>query len=173
MTHDIHTDNGNLILMQLTVNGRSVSRMAKRGRRLIDFLRDDLRMTGTKEGCGEGECGSCTVFLNGESILSCLVPMERAMNGNVTTIEGIGTPNDLHPVQLAMVQAGGIQCGICTPGMVMSGVALLESNPQPTREEIIAGIAGNLCRCTGYQKIIAAIEMASNEIAARKSPEEK
>ena len=151
------------VLMEVTINGESVSKVVRAGRRLIDFLRDDLHLYGTKEGCGEGECGSCTVFLNGTAILSCLVPVERAHGGEVLTIEGIGTSVDLHPLQRAMLEEGGIQCGICTPGMVMAGIDLLQRNPEPTREECIEGITGNLCRCTGYQKIVAAVQRAARD----------
>lgn len=154
------------IRMQLTVNGRRIDQTVKGGRRLIDFLRDDLHLYGTKEGCGEGECGSCTVFIDGLAVLSCLTPMERAVGAQVMTIEGVGTPRELHPLQKAMIEEGGVQCGMCTPGMVLAGIDLLQRNPQPAREEIIAGIAGNLCRCTGYQKIISAIERAAREMAA-------
>jgi aerobic-type carbon monoxide dehydrogenase small subunit (CoxS/CutS family) len=153
------------ILMKLTVNGRAISVYARAGRRLLDFLREDLHLTGTKEGCGEGECGSCTVLLDGVSILSCLTPMEKAIGRRVTTVEGLGTAQRLHPMQKALVEKGGIQCGMCTPGMVLSGVDLLNRNPHPTKEEIVASISGNLCRCTGYQKIIAAVEQAAAEMA--------
>lgn len=156
----------NQVRMALTVNGRPVDRVVKAGRRLIDFLRDDLHLYGTKEGCGEGECGSCTVFINGTALLSCLIPMERAIGAEVTTIEGVGTPQNLHPLQRAMIEEGGVQCGMCTPGMILAGIDLLQRNPHPERDEIIAGIAGNLCRCTGYQKIIRAIERAAHEMAA-------
>ncbi len=149
------------ILMKLTVNGEPVSLRVRPGRRLLDFLRDDLRLTGAKEGCGEGECGACTVLLDGVSVLACLTPMERAFGRSVTTIEGVGSPAHLHPVQQALVESGGIQCGMCTPGMVLSAVDLLQRKPLPTHAEIVAGISGNLCRCTGYQKIIEAIELAA------------
>ncbi len=149
------------VLMDVRVNDEPVSKVVRGGRRLIDFLRDDLHLYGTKDGCGEGECGSCTVFLNGTATLSCLTPMERASGGEVRTIEGIGTAANLHPLQRAMIAAAGVQCGICTPGMIMAGLDLLKRNPDPTRDEIIQGIAGNLCRCTGYQSIIAAIQKAA------------
>ncbi len=149
------------VLMQVSVNDESVSKRVHGGRRLIDFLRDDLHLYGTKEGCGEGECGSCTVFLNGTATLSCLTPMERASGGEIRTIEGIGTAANLHPLQRALIEEAGVQCGICTPGMIMAGLDLLERNPDPTRDEIIQGIAGNLCRCTGYQRIIVAIQQAA------------
>jgi carbon-monoxide dehydrogenase small subunit len=154
-----------LVKIKLKLNGDSVLIDARPGRRLLDFLRDDLHLTGTKEGCGEGECGTCTVLLDGISVLACLIPMEKAIGREVTTIEGVGTPENLHPIQNAMVHEGGIQCGMCTPGMVISGIDLLKRNPLPNRDEIIAGISGNLCRCTGYQKIITAIETAANEMS--------
>ncbi len=154
----------NLINMTLKVNGQDVSMVVKGGRRLIDFLRDDLHLTGTKEGCGEGECGSCTVLLDDHSVLACLTPMERAIGCSVVTIEGVGTPTNLHPVQVALLDEGGIQCGMCTPGMVMSAIELLNNNPDPSVEEIIEGISGNLCRCTGYKKIIYGIQNAAQEM---------
>jgi carbon-monoxide dehydrogenase small subunit len=157
--------NSDLILMDLNVNGNKVAMVVKGGRRLLDFLRDDLHLTGSKEGCGEGECGSCTVLLDNRSILACLTPMEKAIGRSITTIEGVGTPDKLHPVQSAMIEEGGVQCGMCTPGMVMSAIDLLNHNQHPKREEIIEGIAGNLCRCTGYKKIILAIEQASHSLA--------
>lgn len=157
-------DENNLVKMKLTVNGEEVSMMAKGGRRLLDFLRDDLHLTGSKEGCGEGECGSCTVLLDGHSVLSCLTPMERAIGRSVVTIEGVGSPTNLHPVQAALLDEGGVQCGMCTPGMVISAIDLLQRNPDPTVEEIIEGISGNLCRCTGYKKIIFGIQHAAEEL---------
>ena len=153
------------VVMKLHLNGESVSHVVEPGRRLIDFLRDDLHLYGTKEGCGEGECGSCTVLLNGTATLACLTPMERATGGEVLTIEGVGTPENLHPLQRALIEEAGVQCGICTPGMIMAGLDLLQRNPTPTRNEVIEGIAGNLCRCTGYQKIITAIQRAAREPA--------
>ncbi len=158
----------NLICMELTVNGEHVSTLVPGGRRLLDFLREDLHLTGTKEGCSEGECGSCTVLLDDHSILACLTPMEKAMGRSVTTIEGIGSPTALHPVQQALLAEGGVQCGMCTPGMVMSAIDLLSRNSQPTRQEIIDGISGNLCRCTGYKKIIYGIERAASELQANR-----
>lgn len=154
----------NLIRMELNLNGENVSMIVPGGRRLLDFLRDDLHLTGTKEGCGEGECGSCTVLLDNHSVLACLTPMERANECSVVTIEGIGTSNKLHPVQAALINEGGVQCGICTPGMVISAIDLLQNNPNPTVEEIIEGISGNLCRCTGYKKIIIGIQRAAQEL---------
>lgn len=153
-----------IVRMKLTVNNEPIDLTVTSGRRLLDFLRDDLHLTGTKEGCSEGECGSCTVLLNGKTVLSCLIPMEAANGCNILTIEGLATENGLHPLQKAMIEEGAIQCGYCTPGMLLSGVYLLSKNPAPTREEIINGISGNLCRCTGYQKIISAIDKAAKEL---------
>jgi carbon-monoxide dehydrogenase small subunit len=157
-------DDDNLVNMDLIVNGGRVSSVVKGGRRLLDFLRDDLHLMGTKEGCGEGECGSCTVLLDNHSVLACLTPMERAIDCSVVTIEGVGVSTNLHPVQAAMLEDGGVQCGMCTPGMVMSAIDLLQHNPDPTVDEIIEGISGNLCRCTGYKKIIYGIHHAAQEL---------
>ena len=154
----------NTILMELMINGEKISTNSRPGRRLLDFLREDLRLTGSKEGCGEGECGSCTVLLDGQAVLACLTPMEKALGCSVVTIEGVGTPEHLHPVQQALLDEGGVQCGMCTPGMVMSAIALLLHNPHPSRQEIIDGISGNLCRCTGYKKIILGIEQAADAL---------
>ena len=128
--------------------------------RLLDVLREDLRLTGVKEGCGEGECGACSVLMNGELVNSCLVPMLQAGETQITTIEGLATSNALHPVQAAFLQHGGAQCGICTPGMVLAAAYLLKTNPQPTLAEIRTGLAGNLCRCTGYMRIFEAVQKA-------------
>lgn len=129
---------------------------------LLDTLRDELRLTGTKKGCDEGDCGACTVFLNGKPVTSCLVLALSAHDGEVTTIEGLATPDSLHPVQQAFVDHGGLQCGFCTPGLIMSGVALLQENPSPTEEDVKFAIGGNLCRCTGYSKVVEAILAAAN-----------
>ena len=128
--------------------------------RLLDVLREDLRLTGVKEGCGEGECGACSVLMNGELVNSCLVPMLQAGETQITTIEGLATSDALHPVQAAFLQHGGAQCGICTPGMVLAAAYLLKTNPQPTLAEIRTGLAGNLCRCTGYMRIFEAVQKA-------------
>lgn len=130
--------------------------------RLLDVLREDLRLTGVKEGCGEGECGACSVLMNGELVNSCLVPMLQAGETQITTIEGLATSDALHPVQAAFLQHGGAQCGICTPGMVLAAAYLLKTNPQPTLAEIRTGLAGNLCRCTGYMRIFEAVQKANS-----------
>ena len=128
--------------------------------RLLDVLREQLTLTGTKEGCGEGECGACTVLLNGEIVNSCLVPVVQVAGAQITTIEGVATDNELHAVQQAFIDHGGAQCGICTPGMVLAAVDLLSRNPHPTEDEIRVGLAGNLCRCTGYMKIFESVVRA-------------
>ena len=128
--------------------------------RLLDVLREELRLTGTKEGCGEGECGACSVLLNGELINSCLVPLAQAANAKITTIEGVAQGETLCAIQQAFIEHGGAQCGICTPGMVLAAVNLLERNPHPNEAEIREGLAGNLCRCTGYMKIFASVMAA-------------
>jgi carbon-monoxide dehydrogenase small subunit len=127
-------------------------------KRLLDVLREDLRLTGSKEGCGEGECGACSVFINGEVVNSCLVPVCQVEGAEILTIEGLAGDDRLIPLQEAMIKIGGTQCGICTPGILMAAKALLDRNPQPTRDEIRAGLGGNLCRCTGYVRIIDAVE---------------
>src|SRR5437764_2046017 len=131
--------------------------------RLLDVLREELGLTGTKEGCGEGECGACSILLDGRLVNSCLVPVLQANGARVTTIEGIATPEQLHAVQEAFIECGGAQCGICTPGMVMAAVSLLEKNPQPSEADIRTGLAGNLCRCTGYMKIFESVVRACRQ----------
>ena len=128
---------------------------------LLAMLRDQLHLTGTKEGCSTGDCGACTVLMDGQPVTSCLVLGVEADEREIVTIEGLATDGKLHPIQDALVELGGLQCGFCTPGMVMSAVALLAANPNPTEQEIREAIAGNLCRCTGYGKIIAAIQKAA------------
>ncbi len=128
--------------------------------RLLDVLRERLHLTGTKEGCGEGECGACTVFIDGEIVNSCLVPVAQVNGAEITTIEGVASGDQLHAVQQAFIDCGGAQCGICTPGMVLAAVDLLERNPNPTETDIRNGLAGNLCRCTGYMKIFESVVRA-------------
>ena len=145
----------------LTVNGEPVEVEATGMRRLLDVLREDLSLTGTKEGCGEGECGACSVLLDGAVVDACLVPVSQAHGASVQTVEGLATSGSLHTLQQAFLETGGAQCGICTPGMLMAGQAFLASGTDPTDENIREAIAGNLCRCTGYTKIIEAIALAA------------
>ena len=131
--------------------------------RLLDVLREQLRLTGTKEGCGEGECGACTVLIDGQIVNSCLVPVAQVTGAAITTIEGVANDSQLHAVQQAFIDCGGAQCGICTPGMVLAAVNLLERNPNPTEADIRNGLAGNLCRCTGYMKIFESVVRACKD----------
>ena len=142
------------------VNGRSYTLEVHPMARLLDVLREQLHLTGTKEGCGEGECGACSVFINGRIVNSCLVPVAQVQGAEIKTIEGVATGDQLHAVQQAFIECGGAQCGICTPGMVMAAVDLLERNPSPTEIDIRTGLAGNLCRCTGYMKIFESVVRA-------------
>ena len=144
----------------LKVNGRELSVEAYPMTRLIDVLREDLKLTGTKEGCGEGECGACTVIIDGRIVNSCLVPIAQANGADITTIEGVAYKDQLHAVQQAFIDFGGAQCGICTPGMVLAAIDLLNRNPRPTEADIRNGLAGNLCRCTGYMKIFESVVRA-------------
>ena len=125
--------------------------------RLLDVLREQLRLTGTKEGCGEGECGACSVMIDGQIVNSCLVPVAQVEGASIQTVEGIASEDQLHAVQQAFIECGGAQCGICTPGMVLAAVNLLEREPNPTEADIRNGLAGNLCRCTGYMKIFESV----------------
>jgi carbon-monoxide dehydrogenase small subunit len=148
-------------LVQLTVNGRPAEVEVPPMMRLLDLLREELGLTGTKEGCGEGECGSCSVLLNGALVNSCLVPAIQAQNARVNTVEGLAIDAELHPLQKAFLECGGAQCGICTPGMLMAATYLLDHNPHPTVAEIREGLAGNLCRCTGFVRIFESVIAAA------------
>lgn len=131
--------------------------------RLLDVLRGNLHLTGTKEGCGEGECGACSVLVNGQLVNSCLMPLLQADGAEIVTIEGVATEGRMHAVQQAFIALGGAQCGICTPGMVLAAIALLQRVPQPTEADVRVGLAGNLCRCTGYMRIFEAVLEACKE----------
>jgi carbon-monoxide dehydrogenase small subunit len=144
--------------LTMTVNGRQVTVDIEADELLVDVLRDRLDLIGTKIGCNEGECGACTVLMDGEAVLSCLIPALRAEGRDIQTIEGLSDGEALHPLQQAFVEYGAVQCGYCIPGFIMSAKALLDVNPHPNRDEIKEAIAGNLCRCTGYVKIVEAIE---------------
>ncbi len=153
------------MMIELTINGMKRKVETTHSTRLLDLLRDDLHLTGTKEGCGKGECGACTVIINGELVASCLILAPQADGAVITTIEGIGDNECLDPIQEAFVETGAVQCGFCTPGMILSAKKLLEENALPSEEEIKRGISGNLCRCTGYQKIFDAIKLAGEKLS--------
>ena len=142
----------------LRVNGRDYEVFSELNRTLLEVVRDDLRLTGAKEGCGTGDCGACTMTVDGRIVTSCLMLAPDAVGSEIGTIEGLAGEDGLHPLQQAFIDNGGVQCGFCIPGMILSADALLERNPHPSRDEIRRGIAGNLCRCTGYRKIVEAIE---------------
>jgi aerobic carbon-monoxide dehydrogenase small subunit len=144
----------------LTVNGKLVGVRAHRMERLLDVLRNELGLTGTKEGCGEGECGACAVLLDGMLVNSCLIPAFQTIGADIVTIEGLAEDGPLHVLQQAFLECGGAQCGICTPGMILAAFQLLSKKPQPTLEEIREGLSGNLCRCTGYMQIFEAVAEA-------------
>ena len=148
------------VSIRCTVNGAETELHGHPMTRLLDALRRDLHLTGTKEGCGEGECGACAVMIDGRLVNSCLVPLVHANQTVIRTIEGVADGDRLHAVQEAFIACGGAQCGICTPGMVLAAVSLLERVPEPTIDEIRAGLAGNLCRCTGYTRIFEAVDQA-------------
>jgi carbon-monoxide dehydrogenase small subunit len=147
-------------MTQMILNGHPLSVDAPPMTRLLDVLREHLRLTGTKEGCGEGECGACTVLIDGVPVNSCLIPVVQAEGTRITTVEGLADDDRLDPIQTAFIIHGAAQCGICTPGFVVTARALLNDNPQPSRREVREALAGNLCRCTGYQKIIDAVVLA-------------
>jgi carbon-monoxide dehydrogenase small subunit len=147
--------------LTMKLNGEEVTVQVKPSATLVEVLRDQLELNGTKVACGEGECGACTVLLDGVPVNSCLVPAIKAQGREVMTVEGLAPLGELHPLQKAFVEHGAVQCGYCTPGMLMSAKALLDHNPNPTEDEVRIAISGNLCRCTGYVKIVEAIKAAS------------
>ena len=155
------------LMIELTINGKKRKVETTASTRLLDLLRDDLHLTGTKEGCGKGECGACTVIMNDELVASCLVLAPQADGAVIITIEGIGDGEKLDLLQETFIETGAVQCGFCTPGMILAAKKLLEESPYPTEEEIKRGISGNLCRCTGYQKIFDAIKLAANRLSSR------
>lgn len=148
------------IMIQFNLNGSEVSVQTDPNKRLVDFLREDMGMLSVKEGCGEGECGACTVIYNGEAVTSCLMLAGQVNGGSIITLEGVSEHGELNYIQQAFVEAGAVQCGYCTPGMILSAKALLDKKPHATNDEIKRAMSGNLCRCTGYTKIVKAVEMA-------------
>ena len=152
--------------IRLTVNGKPYDVEVEPRERLLDVLRYKVGLTGSKEGCGTGDCGACTVIVDGKRITSCLMLAVSAHDCEITTVEGVADNGHLHPVQKAFMEHGGLQCGICTPGFIVSSYALLKENPNPTEEEIRFNLAGNLCRCTGYVKIVEAVKAAAQELQA-------
>jgi aerobic carbon-monoxide dehydrogenase small subunit len=154
--------------LRATINGRKVNVPVSPNETLAEFLRTRLGLAGTKEGCDTGDCGACTVILNGKAVNSCLVLAVETEGGHVTTIEGLSSDGQLHPLQQAFIDTGSVQCGFCTPGMIMGAKALLDENPNPSQEEICLGLAGNLCRCTGYVSIIQAVTAAAKQLRGGK-----
>jgi carbon-monoxide dehydrogenase small subunit len=155
--------------IQFALNGKSTTLEVPNHSLLLDLLRDEIGLTGTKEGCGTGDCGACTVYLNGKPVNSCLVLSGELDGADIVTIEGLKIGPELHPIQKAFIQDGGAQCGYCTPGMLMMSKALLDENLNPTEEEIRYALSGNLCRCTGYAKIIQAVQDAAAELRAKQA----
>ena len=154
--------------IKFVLNGETYELCISPWRTLLEVIREDLKLTGTKEGCGQGECGSCTVLMGGKTVNSCLVPAVEADGQEITTIEGLMEGDTLHPIQEAFVKHSGMQCGFCTSGMIISAKSLLDGNPDPSPEEIREGIAGNFCRCTGYTKIIESIDAAAQAMKGGK-----
>ena len=157
-------------ITELDVNGITQRVNASSERSLLSVLRDDLDLTGTKYGCGEGQCGACTVLLDGEPVRSCITPVSKAAGKRITTIEGLEREGRLHPLQEAFLEVGAFQCGYCTPGMIMSGTSLLRKNPNPTAAEIVHAMQGNICRCGTYPRIVAAVRMAAVHAKSARRP---
>lgn len=158
--------------LHLTVNEVSYTLEVEGCVTLLQLLREELHLSGVKDGCSEGDCGACTVVLNGEAVKSCLILAAQVEGAHITTVEGLHGPDgDLHPIQKAFLEVGAVQCGFCTPGMLMSTYALLSRQPAPTRDQICIALSGNLCRCTGYAKIVVAVELAAKEMARTPQPE--
>jgi aerobic-type carbon monoxide dehydrogenase small subunit (CoxS/CutS family) len=154
------------IQVSFEINRKSVSLLSAPNRTLLEVLREDLGLTGAKDACGgEGECGACTVIMDGKAVNACMVFIGQVQGRSVETIEGLADNGELHPLQVAFVEAGAVQCGYCTPGAIMASIALLEKYPQPSDEQIREGLSGNLCRCTGYVKMIAAVHKAAGEMS--------
>jgi carbon-monoxide dehydrogenase small subunit len=155
------------MILRFRLNGRPVEVDAPPGRRLLDLLREDLGLIGTKEGCGEGECGACTVLVDGKPRLSCLTLAIQVEGKEVLTAEGLAQSEKLHPLQEAFIETAGVQCGFCTPGFLMAAYALLLENPNPTKEEVREWLSGNLCRCTGYEQIVEAVLRAAEKLRGK------
>jgi carbon-monoxide dehydrogenase small subunit len=155
---------GNLVKIKFTLNNEIVETSVQPGETLAETLRQRFKLTGTKIGCNEGECGACTVLINGEPVVSCILPSVKVHKCEVLTIEGIGNSDGLHPIQKAFLDAGAVQCGYCTPGMVLSTKALLDKNPTPPEKEIRDALSGNICRCTGYVQILDAVKLAGDRL---------
>lgn len=158
------------IAVSTTINGDAVDFLAAPGDSLLDALRSELGLTGSKEGCGSGDCGACTVVLDGQMVCSCLVLAVEAQGKQIGTVEGVAEGSELHPVQRKFLELGALQCGFCTPGFIVAAKALLDRNPDPTEEEVRYWLAGNLCRCTGYDKIVRAVLAAGAELRQERMP---
>ncbi len=156
--------------IRFVLNGETTELDVPGDRRVVDVLREDVGLTGAKESCGSGDCGACTILVDGESRLSCLMLAAQLQGRRITTIEGLGSEAQLHPIQSAFTQYGAVQCGFCIPGMVLATADLLKRNPSPSREQIRRGLGGNLCRCTGYQKIVDAVQAAASRSADHEKP---
>ena len=157
------------MIIRFVLNGEETQIDCAPDRRVIDLLREDFGLTGIKEGCGSGECGTCTILVDGENRLSCLMLAVQLEGKSITTIEGLAGENRQHPLQEAFIRCGAVQCGYCSPGMILAARALLTENPEPTREQIREALSGNLCRCTGYQKIVDAVEAAARTMKKEKA----